>query len=68
MDDEDDSSDQCCCLVILITSAALFIAFIGSVGLAIYNNDEYKYYFDIRTILIGSIILICLIFIISLET
>ena len=65
MDEEDNSSDQCCCILILITSAALFIAFIGSVGLAIDNKNEYKYYFDIRTILIGATIIICLIFIIS---
>lgn len=65
MDDEDDSSDQCCCLVILITSAALFLAFIGSVTLAINNEDEYKYYFEVRTILLGLFIIISLVFIIS---
>tara|TARA_B100001093_G_C26480144_1_gene864479 strand:- start:52 stop:510 length:459 start_codon:yes stop_codon:yes gene_type:complete len=65
MDDEDNSSDQCCCIVILITSAALFLAFIGSVTLAIDNEDEYKYYFEVRTILLGIIIVICLIIIIS---
>ena len=65
MDDEDDSSDQCCCLVILITSTALFLAFIGSVTLAINDEDEYKYYFEVRTILLGLFIIISLVFIIS---
>ena len=66
MDEEDNSSDQCCCIVILITSAALFLAFIGSVTIAIDKKDEYEYYFNVRTILLGFIFVICLIFMITI--